>query len=240
MELSGQFYWFESLRLGGRKAISFVLRNDNLLRDEVFDCAIVDGSGQTQPQIRRQLVLKPRQEFKFDYDTCDWDWCPGDYFAILGAKGKVKERWDCSPSVYAPGECPQCHGTHKCPQCGGNGFINDFSSHTVSSCMACHGTGCCQQCYIPTRQNSNGFSQQNTQQPNPQASKQRQIASLQRQIDDLQRKIEKTEFDIRMMQIRGTDLSSKHVYFSMLQLKSQYERQLINLQYQLQQLELIQ
>lgn len=238
MGLNGQFGWYESLRHGGRKAISFVLHCNNLLRSETFDCAIVDGSGQTEPQIRRGLELRPRQEFRFDYDTCGWDWCAGDYFAILGKNDQVKERWVCNPKMYRRGECPQCHGTHRCLQCGGTGTITDRRTHTISACLACHGTGQCQECYVPVRQGSPQWSAAGGQNdPDPAGAKRRQIAELQRFIDDLQRKIENEEFALRMMQLKDTDLSSQSAYMARLSLKSQYERDLITAQYKLQQLE---
>ena len=92
MALKGSFEWFNSLRQGGRKAISFTLTNRNMFSPETFDCAIVDGTGQIPHQIRRQLKLKVNESFTFNIDTCGWDWCNGDYFAILGKKDKEKER----------------------------------------------------------------------------------------------------------------------------------------------------
>lgn len=238
MGLKGQFNWYESLRLGGRKAISFVLRCDNLLRGETFDCAIVDGRGQTEPQVRRGLELGPRQEFRFDYDSCGWDWCAGDYLAILGKNDGVKERWVCNPRIYGRGECPQCHGTLRCPQCGGTGTITDRRTHTISACMACRGTGVCQECYVPVRQGSLGWSAAGGGRgPDAAGARRSQIAELQRFIDDLQRKIENEEFALRMMQLKDTDLSSQSAYMARLSLKSQYERDLITAQYKLQQLE---
>lgn len=239
MGLSGQFNWYESLQLGGRKAITFVLRCDNLFRYETFDCALMDSSGQTAPQIRRQLELKPRQEFRFDYDTCGWDWCVGDYFALLGKNNIIQKRWDCNPKMYERGGCPQCHGTHRCPQCGGNGFYTDRRSHAITSCTACHGTGRCQECYVPLRQGSPQWAAWGGNDPDPSISRQRQILSLQKQIDELQEKIKHEEFDLRMMQLKDIDATSHSVYLARLSLKSRYERQLIELSYKLQQLEQI-
>ena len=72
---------------------------------------------------------------------------------------------------------------------------------------------------------------------NQEASKQRKIAALRQSIQELQAKIERADWDERMMKLRGTDISSRRVYMSQVNLKFQYERQLSELQYKLQQLE---
>ena len=239
MGLQGKYSWFESLNQGGKKAVSFTLTCDNLFQSETFDCAIVDGTGQLPPQIRRQLKLKPKESFRFDYDTCGWNWCQGDYFAILGKDDQLLKRWDLNLKVYGRGECPECHGTHKCRQCGGNGYVKDYGSHTITSCRACRGTGVCQTCYVPIRQGTplakevySGVSV-----PDAAESRQRKIAALRQTISDLQSKIEKAEWDVRMMQVKGMDVFSHTAYSAQLELKHQYERQLIHAQYELSQLE---
>ena len=50
-------------------------------------------------------------------------------------------------------------------------------------------------------------------------------------------KIERADWDERIMKLRGTDITSHLSYMSQVNLKYQYERQLANLQYELQQLE---
>lgn len=239
MALKGTFSWFNSLHQGGRKAISFTLTCDNMFQTESFDCAIVDGTGQLPPQIRRQLKLRPKESFRFDYDTCQWDWCQGDFFAILGKNDKVEKRWDLNLKMYGPGECPECHGTHKCIQCNGSGTIHNRHIHTYSNCTTCNGTGVCQTCYVPIRQGSNLANQVygNVQMPNPDMNRQRKINALREQIHDLEAKIEQAEWDRRMMQRRGTDISSHSVYSSHLNLMHQYKIRLIQLQSELQQLE---
>ena len=241
MALEGSFNWFNSLRQGGRKAISFTLRNTNILQSETFDCAIVDGTGQLSPQIRRQIKLKPKESFRFDYDTCDWEWCQGDFFAILGKNDKITKRWDLNLNTYGSGECPECHGMHKCKYCNGSGMIYHKQIHSYSQCQICYGTGICQTCYVPIRQGSNLANQVygNVQTPNPEMNRQRKIEALRCTISDLQSKIGKEEWNQRMMQLKGTDVSSHTVYSSQLELIHRYKRQLIQAQYELQQLESI-
>ena len=79
------------------------------------------------------------------------------------------------------------------------------------------------------------YSQQNM--PNPNAVKQRKAEGLRQQIKELQMKIERADWDERIMKLRGTDITSHLSYMSQVNLKYQYERQLANLQYELQQLE---
>ena len=239
MRFNGKFEWFISLHQGGKKAISFTLTCKNMLMPETFDCAIIDSSGQVPPQIRRQVKLKPNESFTFNYDTCRWDWCQGDFFAILGKNDKIEKRWDLNLKVYSRGECPDCHGTHRCVKCNGSGTIKHHESHTFSMCTACNGTGLCQTCYVPVRQGSNmaNVVYDGVSMPDPHASRQRKIEALRQTIRELQAKIEQAEWDRRMMQLDGLDRSSYITYSSQLELKHQYELQLINAQHELQQLE---
>ena len=73
--------------------------------------------------------------------------------------------------------------------------------------------------------------------PNPDMNRQRKINALREQIHDLEAKIEQAEWDRRMMQRRETDISSRSVYSSHLNLMHQYKIRLIQLQSELQQLE---
>lgn len=239
MALKGTFHWFNSLHQGGRKAISFTLYCDNLFQSETFDCAIIDGSGQLPSQIRRQLTLKAKQSFKFDYDTCGWNWCVGDYFALLGKNDQIQKRWDVDVKIYGQGECPDCHGTQRCSQCNGSGSIYHMQIHSYSQCPVCGGTGVCPTCYVPIRQGTN-FGNQiigNVQSPNSEINRQRKINALRERISDLQSKIEQAEWEKRMMQLRGTNLSSRTVYGAHINLIHEYKMQLINAQYELQQIE---
>lgn len=252
MSLKGQFVWIQSMRQGGRKAISFTLTCTNLFQSETFDAAIIDGVGQIEPMRFTQLSLGAKKSFRFDVDTVGWDWCQGDTFAILDKKGQIAKnnRWTLNIHVPAPGECRDCHGTHKCKYCNGTGFITNNYTHEISSCEVCHGIGICQTCYVPFRnivnpasafqQNAGagyGYNSTFVDSSNQEASKQRKIIALRQRIQELQAKVERADWDERMMKLRGTDMSSRTVYMSQVNLKYQYERQLRELQYKLQQLE---
>ena len=152
--------------------------------------------------------------------------------------------------VPAPGECRDCHGTHKCKQCNGTGLVTNNYTHEVSSCNVCRGTGVCQACYVPFRNVATtsvnfqpnvmggyGYNASSNVSSNQEAAKQRKIAALRQSIQELQAKIERADWDERMMKLRGTDTSSRRVYMSQVNLKLQYERQLCELQYRLQQME---
>ena len=239
MSFRGSFDWFTSLHQGGKRAISFTLTCKNMLMPETFDCAIIDSTGQQSTQIRRRLKLKPNESFTFNYDTCGWDWCQGDFFAILGKKDKILKRWELNLKIYGRGECPDCHGSHRCVKCNGTGTIRNQHSHTISACPTCNGTGVCQKCYVPMRAGTNLANEVygGIQMPNPELNRQQRISALQRTISELQSKVEKAEWDARMMQRKGMDVSSHIAYSSQLELKHQYERQLIQAQCELQQLE---
>lgn len=238
MGLKGTFEWYKSLRTGGRKAISFTLKCDNILQSETFDCAIMRGDGSIQPMVFRQLKLKANQAVQFNYDTIDWQWCNGDTFAILGKKDKIKQRWDLSISTYAPGECPECHGTHKCRICSGRGFVY-LPNRSIEQCSACFSTGICQECYVPQRNEQTFHSPTHIE--NIQSSNNRkidvQVENLRRAISDLQQKIEKTQWDMRMMQLKDMDQRNSSVYLSYDHLLHQYNIQMFELQNRLAQLE---
>ena len=239
MNFNGEFTWIQSLRLGGRKAISFTLKCKNLLSSETFNAAILDGSGTMQPLYFNNQSIPARKSLRFDYDTVGWDWCQGDKFVILDKKGKIKEEWVVNMRTYAYGECPSCHGTRRCPQCSGSGRITDRYTHMIETCRLCAGTGECQTCYLPVRTNSHlnqsiGFT---TKTNNSEISKQRRIAAINSRIYELRSKIEKIEWDLRVMKLKDFSYSSHTTYTSILKLKYTYEQQLINLQSELHQLE---
>lgn len=252
MSFKGQFNWIQSMRQGGRKAISFTLTCTNMFRSETFDAAIIDGTGQQQPMLFTQLTLGAKKSLRFDMDTVGWDWCQGDTFAILDKSRQVDKnnKWTLNVKVPAPGECHDCHGTHKCRYCNGTGIVTNNYMHEISSCEVCHGTGVCQACYVPFRNAASvgvgfqpnvmggfGCNASQSGSSNQEAAKQRKIAALRRSIQELQAKIERADWDERMMKLRGTDISSRTVYMSQVNLKFQYEKQLSELQYKLQQLE---
>lgn len=244
MRLEGDFQWFQSKRKGGRWSIRFQLRCTRWWRKEAFSYAIFDGTGQLEPY-RSFLELPANNAVNIDYDTCSWDWCQGDTFAVLNEKDEIVEHWTLSLHTYAPGECPECHGTKQCQKCQGTGQIKS-QNHMISTCPDCLGTGTCVCCYVPIRKiigNTTGTTLTNdntlasANHPAMDMSRQRKIDSLHKQIFDLQTKIQQCEWDERMMQMRNLDVSAHGVYMAKLQLKMKYHQQLINLQHELQQLE---
>ncbi len=239
MSFRGKFEWYNSLQQGGKKAISFTLTCKNMIMAETFDCAIIDSTGQQQPQIRRQLKLKPNESLTFNYDSCRWDWSQGDYFCILGKKDKIEQRWDLKMKIYARGECPECHGGHRCSKCNGSGIIRNTHTHTIDTCQTCHGTGICQTCYVPIREGSTLAQEVYGYQPLPNAdmNRQRKKAALQQTISNLESKIAKADMDMRMMQLKGMDVSARTAFMSHVEMLHSFQRQLINAQYELQQLE---
>lgn len=154
MGFKGTFSWFNSLHQGGRKAISFTLKNTNMLLPATFNAAIVDGSNIVSTKYFFGLRLDAGKAAVFNADNEAWDWAQGDFFAIIDNNKKILERWDLNLPEKAPGECPECHGSHQCAHCGGNGRILDSYTHCYEMCQACRGTGYCQTCFIPMRHNS--------------------------------------------------------------------------------------
>lgn len=239
MSFKGEFIWIQSLRLGGRKCISFTLTCKNFLSSETFNAAILDPSGAIQPMYFTEQSIPARKSLRFDYDTVGWDWCQGDKFVILDKKGRIKEEWVVNMRTFTYGECPTCHGTHRCPKCSGTGRITDRYTHMIESCKTCAGTGECQTCYLPVRENSRVSHNMGTgQRPsNSDISKQKRIAAINSSIYELRSKIEKIEWDLRIMKLKDHTYSSHTTYTSILQLKYTYERQVIELQSELHQLE---
>ena len=244
MSLKGEFYWIRSMRQGGRKAISFTLTCTNLFQSETIDAAIIDGTGQLQPMIFRQQTLKAKESLRFDFDTVDWDWCQGDIFAILDKNGQMDKKWVLNLKTYAPGECPECHGSHKCRQCNGTGMIYNRPTHTYNQCEACNATGICQMCYVPVRRTSSiaDVSGGNAiygrrQIPDVYAARQRKIAALKQRISEVREILEDAKYEERIMRLRGTDITSRTVFTNHASLIYKYEKQLITLQSQLSQLE---
>lgn len=232
------------MRQGGRKAISFTLTCTNLFQSETIDAAIVDGTGQLQPMIFRQQTIKAKESLRFDFDTVDWDWCQGDIFAVLDKKGQMGQKWVLNLKTYAPGECPECHSTHKCRQCNGTGMIFHRPTHTYNHCEVCNGTGICQTCFVPIRNTSNitNTPEENAiysggQHPNVDATRQRKIAALKSRISEVRQKLDDAKYEERIMRLRGTDITSRTVFTSHASLIYMYEKELTNLQSQLSQLE---
>lgn len=232
MSLKGQFNQIISQRVQGMKIYSFTLTNSAWLGSETFDAMLCDAYGQ-QPWYYRNQTLKAGQSFRFDFDTVDWQWCQGDFFAILGRKDKIVDKWVLNLKEYAPGECPECHGTHKCRHCNGQGYSFSFNAG-VSQCPYCGGTGICSTCDIPRRTPkpmsggpSGAYQQQGS------GRRGRSAAQIQMDINDLLRKINQVDWDIKQMQITGRDVTSHRVYMSYVNLKYQYEKQMLRLQQEL-------
>ncbi|MBQ0057482.1 MAG: hypothetical protein KBT20_07485, partial [Bacteroidales bacterium] len=78
MGFKGTFTWIKSLRQGGRKAISFTLKNTNLLQTATFDAAIVDGSNIVPTRYFRGQRLRAGETMTFDIENDAWDWAQGD------------------------------------------------------------------------------------------------------------------------------------------------------------------
>lgn len=237
MGLSGSFNWIQSTRLGGRKAISFTLTCTNFFQKETFSAVIFDSSRSLEPMHFENLSLPAKMSFRFDYDTVGWNWCVDDIFAIIDKKQNIVERWVLNLETPKPGECPDCHGTKKCKFCGGKGYLIDSTSNLVYNCESCHGSGVCQNCFIPIRTFNSQLHSSNNLETYEGNKRQRKINAIRSQINDLQSKIESVEFDIRIMKLRGSDITSHSVFRSQLDLKYGYQRQLLDLQNKLYQLE---
>ena len=153
MSFKGTFSRYTSNRISGHIFISFSLKCTNLMFGETIDIGIFPSDG-SQPWYYRNLKFKAGQTYVFNYDSIDWNWCRGDYIAILEAGNKVTQKWVLQLKEYGPGECPECHGIHKCRHCRGTGFVNPPGTRHLweqVSCPNCGGTGICQTCDIPRR-----------------------------------------------------------------------------------------
>ena len=156
MGFKGSFSRIPSNRLAETIIISFTLKCTNLMFGETVDVALYPSDG-AQPWFYRGLQFKAGQSYRFDFDTVDWNWCQGDSLLILGKNDKVVQRWDLRIREYGPGECPECHGTHKCKRCHGEGVVYPQGKiWEYKTCPQCGGTGICQTCYIPRRKSPVG------------------------------------------------------------------------------------
>lgn len=156
MGWKGTFSKIPCQRAGGVTMISFTLKNSNLLFSSKVDIAIFDQYGQ-QPFYFRGQELKAGKSLRFDFDTVGWQWCQGDKIAILGKGDRIEESWTLKMKEYGPGECPECHGTHKCRNCNGEGYVYPHGKiEQFQQCSVCAGTGICQTCDIPYRKPIHG------------------------------------------------------------------------------------
>lgn len=231
MSLKGQFNQIISQRVQGMRIYSFTLTNSAWLGSETFDAMLCDAYGQ-QPWYYRGQTLKAGQSLRFDFDTVDWQWCQGDFFAILGRKDRIVDKWVLNLKEYAPGECPECHGTHKCRHCNGQGYSFSFNSG-VSQCPYCGGTGVCSTCDIPRRTPKPMGGPSGTFQQQGGSRRSRSVAEIQMDMSNVQSKINQVDWDIKKMELEGGNASSYSLYMSYVRLKSQYEMQLFKLQQEL-------
>lgn len=151
MSFKGTFKRVPSSRLANIIILSFELKCTNMMFGETVDVGLFPSDG-SQPWYFRNIKFKVGQSYIFNYDTVDWTWYQGDYAAILGKNDNVIYKWQLQLREYAPGECPECHGTHKCKACNGQGFVYPPSMvWEYKTCKTCGGTGICRTCHVPKR-----------------------------------------------------------------------------------------
>lgn len=157
MSLSGSFniYYTQKSR-GYLKMWQFVLKNTNMLFSETFDFMLCDCFGQT-PFYFRNVKLKPGESVAFNVDTVDWTWCQDDFAAVIDSNNRIHKKWQFHIKEYKPGECPDCHGTHKCRYCHGQGRNYIGNIWEAKPCDHCGGTGVCLTCEIPRRKPQMGM-----------------------------------------------------------------------------------
>ncbi len=243
MSLDGKFEWVASRRKGGMRSISFVISNSNLLTSETFSAVIINAANGQAGIGWNDIKLERGKSLRFDYDSVDWDWCQGDTFAIVDSKGKIKKHWTLQIPVARPGECSECHGTHRCSACRGSGVIPDRTYRDrYERCARCFGTGICQSCYVPVRtlpsQHPDPYSP--VQDDQMRHSSKRKADAIRARIRELEAQLERAEWDIRMYQLKDMDVANRTSYSAQLQYKTQLSMQIDKLRYQLQSLESLQ
>ena len=204
--LTGTFSKIASQKVEGMRIISFSLKCTNWLQSETIDFMLSDAQN-NQPWYYRQQTIKAGGVFTFNFDTCGWQWYQGDFFAILDKKGKIEQSWQLRLKEYAPGECPECHGTHKCGHCRGQGVWADLKYGTgIQTCPYCGGTGVCDTCNIPRRSFQaapQNFSFDTGSSRGTIGNRHRPIALIQQDIRNLESKIEREEWNFRQNQLNG-------------------------------------
>lgn len=230
MGFKGTFSWFNSLHQGGRKAISFTLKNTNMLLPATFNAAIVDGSNIVPTKYFFGLRLDSGKSIVFNADNESWDWAQGDFFAIIDNDKNILERWDLNLPMRAPGECPECHGSHQCAHCGGNGKILNRHTHYYERCQTCRGTGYCQTCFIPMRQNSPHSPVYSTPADTFNARSSNKKAAIMNRISELEHEIYILEQKNLSIERNGGNTGMWSSYYTNNQLIHSYRMQIINLQ----------
>lgn len=140
-----------SQRFAGIITVSCTITCTNWMLGDTVDIALFDCYRQN-PWYYRNLKFKSGQSYTFDYDTVGWQWCQGDFIAIVDNNNNILQKWHLQIPEYRPGECPECHGSHKCRACNGEGYVYPRGRvWKYRRCDKCGGTGICQTCDIPRR-----------------------------------------------------------------------------------------
>lgn len=246
-DLKYEWQQYGSLHKGGQLSFSLMITCTRWWRTEKVPFRLVDGSGQLPPK-DGFIELEAGKSVRIDYDNYGWDWCNGDFIIIFDNKGREYDRIVFNKPTYAPGECPECHGSHQCATCHGTGRIKD-KMHMVSTCPRCLGTGVCQICYVPTRNGgmtaSMGYAGSTVAtniNPKVEMSRQQRISDLRKSIAELREMISNCSSDEQIRKLRtaihGYDSSMTLNDMQQAQLKYKYQTELQKLQFELEQLEM--
>ena len=215
---------------------SFSLTCTNWFQSETLDFMLSDGQG-VQPRYYRRQNIKAGSVFTFNNDTCGWQWCQYDFFAILNKNGQIDQKWQLRIREYAPGECPECHGTHQCSHCRGQGVWVDLEYGTgIKTCSYCMGTGVCGTCYIPRRVSQPSIIGSNYSRPVSTAnisSSHRRIADIQNDIQFAQMQLDRAEKNYEWNKINGLYSDSYIMQQNEINLIYNYRRRLLDLQEEL-------
>ena len=156
MSFRGKFELYPQKRILGTHLYSFVLKCTKFFGSETVDC-MISYEGCPMPFFFRDQTFKAGRSYRFDFDTVNWTWYNHDFFAIIDKKGRILKKWELNLKEYAPGECPECHGTKQCKKCHGQGFIYPPGHpEQFKQCNSCGGTGTCHTCDVPVRPYSSG------------------------------------------------------------------------------------
>lgn len=85
------------------------------------------------------------------------------------------------------------------------------------SCEQCGGTGVCRTCYVPRRRNAQTRQVAGQNTASAQEKRARYSGELRQRIAELEAKIQRKEFDLSLMRLKGTDVSSNGTYSIYLQ-----------------------
>lgn len=151
MGFKGSFSKQRCNRLGGGFIWSFELTNTDWFGSKKYSIVIYDTFRQN-PWYWRNQVLKAKHTVSFNFDTVDWEFYQGDTVCLIDDNDRILQSWTLQLREYRPGECPECHGTHKCRHCNGEGYVYPRGRvEEFKKCEVCDGTGMCQTCFVPTR-----------------------------------------------------------------------------------------